>query len=396
MPKIFSFLLVLIIISSSIIPLFIFIPVVYGMESCDSKKITFAPHTFYTGQEFKMTFTIDQTVLNNLKNNQNIKQIRVSFKRILQGSLDFDLPVSNKFSIVINDPTLKEVANKFFPHTGNLYMSDQDAGDNWQDLCGEISYTVKKTGGVCQVTNMPNMAPPGSKINIQFSGDPNTTYKLRYIKPKVSLYTDVIDENNNSVTTTTDFSGTGLFLGVKIPGDDQETATILIMKNSTSDIHSCSAQITFSLTVSQPTGNAGGGAMRAPLPPGADPRMTGNSAPVGAPITGGGTSCTSGFTDDKGNTVPAITTAIGCIPTEPVAFIKAFLRFILGIGGGVAFLMMVLGVFQMITSGGNPDLLKNGSGMLTSAIIGILFIIFSLLFFQFIGLGILNIPGFLK
>lgn len=142
------------------------------------------------------------------------------------------------------------------------------------------------------------------------------------------------------------------------------------------------------------TSPIGGGGTRAPSSPGTT-TTGGNPIPVGAPIIGGGQNCASGFTDDKDNPVPAIATAIGCIPTEPVAFIKAFLRFILGIGGGIAFLIMVLGVFQMITSGGNPDLLRNGSEMLISAIIGILFIIFSLLFFQFIGLGILNIPGFL-
>lgn len=142
------------------------------------------------------------------------------------------------------------------------------------------------------------------------------------------------------------------------------------------------------------TGTGGGGAMRAPLPAGTVTTPTSPTAPVGASISGGGQKCTSGFTDEKGNSVPAVATAIGCIPTEPVAFIKAFLRFVLGIGGGVAFLIMVMGVFQMITSAGNPDSLKNGSDMLTNAIIGILFIIFSLLFFQIIGFGILKLPGF--
>ena len=390
MPKIFSFLSVLIITSLLTITLSIFAPIAYGMDSCESKKITFDPRTFYTGQDFKMTFIINPIVLDNLKNNNNIKRIKVSLKRTFNTAWEVELPIAQQFSITINDPELQQEANTSYPHTGNLYMSSQDSGNSWQDLCGEISYTVKKTGGTCQITNMPSAAPPGSKIDIQFSGDPNTVYKLRYINPNLSLYANVVDENNNAITTTTNGSGIGSFLGVKIPGNDRETATVMI--SAPSDTHSCSAPITFSLTVSQPTGN--GGVLRAPQPPGSGTTGTTPTTP-GAAISAGGDKCTSGFTDEKNNQVPAINTAIGCIPTEPVALIKALLRFVLGIGGGIAFLIMIGGAFQMITSAGNPDSLKNGSDMLTNAIIGILFIIFSLLFFQVIGLGILNLPGFI-
>lgn len=98
----------------------------------------------------------------------------------------------------------------------------------------------------------------------------------------------------------------------------------------------------------------------------------------------GGTRCDEG----------AISTAIGCIHTSPVGFTKDFLRFMLGIGGGLAFLMMLLGAFQMITSAGNPDTLNAARERMTSAVIGLLFIIFAVLLLQIIGVGILNIPGF--
>lgn len=89
-----------------------------------------------------------------------------------------------------------------------------------------------------------------------------------------------------------------------------------------------------------------------------------------------------------------IKTAIGCIHTNPPEFAKDLLTFLVGIGGGLAFLMMLLGAFQMITSSGNPDTLKAGRERLTSAVIGLLFIIFSILFLKIIGVDILNIPGF--
>lgn len=89
-----------------------------------------------------------------------------------------------------------------------------------------------------------------------------------------------------------------------------------------------------------------------------------------------------------------IATAIGCVHTSPVGFIKDFLKFIIGISGGLAFLMMILGAFQMLTSAGNPDTLAAGRDRLTSAIIGLLLVIFAVLLLQIIGVGILNIPGF--
>lgn len=91
---------------------------------------------------------------------------------------------------------------------------------------------------------------------------------------------------------------------------------------------------------------------------------------------------------------PAIATAIGCIRTNPAEFGQDFLKFAIGIGGGLAFLMMLLGAFQMLTSSGNPDTLKAGRERLTSAVIGLLIVIFAVLFLQIIGVDILKLPGF--
>lgn len=91
---------------------------------------------------------------------------------------------------------------------------------------------------------------------------------------------------------------------------------------------------------------------------------------------------------------PGIVTAIGCIHTNPSEFAQDLLKFIIGIGGGVAFLMMLLGAFQMLTSAGNPDTLRAGRERLTSAVIGLLIVIFAVLLLQIIGIRILAIPGF--
>lgn len=87
-------------------------------------------------------------------------------------------------------------------------------------------------------------------------------------------------------------------------------------------------------------------------------------------------------------------TAIGCVHTTPSDFIGDLLKLILGVSGGIALLLMIFGVFQMMASAGNAETLKAGQERFYSAIIGLLFIIFSILLLQIIGVSILNIPGF--
>ncbi|MBI2196136.1 hypothetical protein HYU45_00845 [Candidatus Daviesbacteria bacterium] len=94
------------------------------------------------------------------------------------------------------------------------------------------------------------------------------------------------------------------------------------------------------------------------------------------------------------NPNPGIATAIGCIHTNPVEFTKDIMKFVLGISGGLAFLMMLLGAFQILSSADNPDTLHAGRERLTSAVIGLLIVIFAILLLQIIGVGILDIPGF--
>lgn len=92
-----------------------------------------------------------------------------------------------------------------------------------------------------------------------------------------------------------------------------------------------------------------------------------------------------------------VNTALGCIPIGSANnFIAWILKFAIGIGGGIAFLLMLFGVFQIITSSGDPERLKAGKELITSALIGLLMIIFSVFLLQLIGVQILDIPGFAK
>lgn len=88
----------------------------------------------------------------------------------------------------------------------------------------------------------------------------------------------------------------------------------------------------------------------------------------------------------------AINTAIGCIPFgDPAALSAFFLRWAVGIGGGIAFLMMIYSGFIIMTSAGNPDRLKGGKELMTSAVMGLLMIIFSVFILRFVGIDLLGI-----
>ncbi len=90
-------------------------------------------------------------------------------------------------------------------------------------------------------------------------------------------------------------------------------------------------------------------------------------------------------------------TAIGCITTsDPQAFIAWLLGAAIGIAGGIAFLLMLWGGFQIITSTGDPEKLNRGKEILTSAIIGLVVIVFSVFLLKLIGVDILQLPGFEK
>lgn len=90
----------------------------------------------------------------------------------------------------------------------------------------------------------------------------------------------------------------------------------------------------------------------------------------------------------------SIDTAIGCIPIKSQQlFTKFVLSWALGIGGGIAFLLIVLAGFQIMTSQGNPERMKAGQELLTSAIMGLILLIFSAFILRFIGVQIFEIPG---
>lgn len=90
----------------------------------------------------------------------------------------------------------------------------------------------------------------------------------------------------------------------------------------------------------------------------------------------------------------SVDTAIGQISTEPQAFVRSIFNLVLGLAGGIALILIIISGYKFMASSGNPEATKAATEQLTSAIIGLLFIIFAFVILEMIGVDILKIPGF--
>ena len=79
-------------------------------------------------------------------------------------------------------------------------------------------------------------------------------------------------------------------------------------------------------------------------------------------------------------------TALGCISTEPSDFVGNILTIAFGIAGGIAFVLIIFGAIRILTSTGDPEAVNQGREVITSAIVGLLFIIFATFILRLIGL----------
>lgn len=86
---------------------------------------------------------------------------------------------------------------------------------------------------------------------------------------------------------------------------------------------------------------------------------------------------------------------MGCLPLDLNNLITSFvLTTGIGLGGGFALLCIIYAAFMMQSSEGNPEKLKKAQEMMTSCIMGLMLIIFSVFILKIIGINILRIPGF--
>lgn len=90
----------------------------------------------------------------------------------------------------------------------------------------------------------------------------------------------------------------------------------------------------------------------------------------------------------------SVATGIGPISTDPSGLVGSVVGLLLGFSGGIAILLIIAAGYQLMVSQGNPEKVKEGRERLIAAIVGLLFIIFSITLLQIVGVSILHIPGF--
>lgn len=349
--------------------------------ACSLIDIDMDSNTFYEGNT---SITINITI----KNQTSLDQLKGHYLQAWFGTgvvpgdsqvekiksdnyvaIPLDATVPYKTSFTTKNSTLLGNGS----HSGSLH-DDISANGSFPERCSYIDYQVGVTRDCKFVDNFPTTFPPNTIYTVQFLGLANREYHL--------------SASSNDITRpiTTDSKGIGSFNDVTIPGNVGSSYTLSIWGQFKDGYGRCDKIITIAANIAPPA------------PPNPNVPVT-VSQPNAVPVDkckdptaidcskAGGEPCN----DANG---PGFKTAIGCIHTTPKGFVKDFLTFAVSIGGGLAFVMMLFGSFQMMTSGGNPQNLQGGKDTLQNAIIGLLFIIFSILLMKIIGIDILNIPGF--
>ncbi len=96
-------------------------------------------------------------------------------------------------------------------------------------------------------------------------------------------------------------------------------------------------------------------------------------------------------------------TGFGCISTNTDDFTKPgaagqvvapFLNIIFSVTGAIAFIYLIYGTFLIVTSRGDFEQLNHGKRTVWGSVTGLIFVLTSVLLINFIGRGILRIPGF--
>ena len=97
-------------------------------------------------------------------------------------------------------------------------------------------------------------------------------------------------------------------------------------------------------------------------------------------------------------------TSLGCLDSgglggftqegAAVNVIQTLLTIVFSLASGVALLYIFHGAFVILTSGGNSERLLYGKRVVSAAIIGLVFSLFSVFIVNFIGGKVLLIPGF--
>lgn len=105
--------------------------------------------------------------------------------------------------------------------------------------------------------------------------------------------------------------------------------------------------------------------------------------------------CAAGEIDeDTGNCKAFNVALLGKIPLDPLSFIKSVYTIVLSFAGIAAMAIIIRAGYKFMYSRGDKEVISQARSELTSAVIGLTFIIFAYVILSVIGVDILKIPGF--
>jgi hypothetical protein len=90
----------------------------------------------------------------------------------------------------------------------------------------------------------------------------------------------------------------------------------------------------------------------------------------------------------------SLSTALGCLPYTKDAFVSTILSFIVGIAGAIALVVMLIATVQFMTASGDAKKLQSAKELFMSALVGLLFLIFSVSLLRIVAGDIIKLPGF--
>lgn len=92
-----------------------------------------------------------------------------------------------------------------------------------------------------------------------------------------------------------------------------------------------------------------------------------------------------------GGKYTGLQTAIGCLPTHPLVFFEVIAGILFRLGGGIAFLLMIVGAAFILTSRGQPERIQRGKEIFAGAFVGLLIMLGAIFILGVIGIDILGI-----
>ena len=103
--------------------------------------------------------------------------------------------------------------------------------------------------------------------------------------------------------------------------------------------------------------------------------------------------CLTGDRTNDGRCI-AVTTALGKINVMPEQFVGSLFKIFLSAASVSGFMIFLYAGYKILTSGGNKEKVGEAREQIKAVILGILFIVISLVILETLGVDILKIPGF--